>query len=251
MPVCRDPLVANLRAQGFNTLRVPRKDYIPGTVLFQPRSSGMEVFGTFASAFLGVAAIKITESSKGATFSGTMTSSYRRGVALKLASAWLGLPEAGLRSLFSGANKFSFRFGDLRVLTTPLGELGASLAASEATDALLRLPESRSFIVHEVIQAKRIFCVNEEEGRASFGIHADETITEMAKIGLEADSSKAAEGMIVFSSKEFHTIGFKAFEIEIADGEYSLRRSLKTSGFTGLDDEESNLQPAFFDDLLL
>jgi hypothetical protein len=30
MPVCRDPLVANLRAQGFNTLRVPRKDYVPG-----------------------------------------------------------------------------------------------------------------------------------------------------------------------------------------------------------------------------
>ena len=57
--------------------------------------------------------------------------------------------------------------------------------------------------------------------------------------------------MIVFSSKEFHTIGFKAFEIEIADGEYSLRRSLKTSGFTGLDDEESNFQPAFFDGLLL
>ena len=140
MPVCRDPLVASLRSQGFNTLRVPRKDYLPGVVLFQLRRDSIDVFGQFASAFGDGTALDVTESSQAETFSGTTTSNYRRGVALKLASAWLGVPEAGLKSLFDGATKPSFRFGDLRVLTTSLAAIGERLLEAEPTETVLALP---------------------------------------------------------------------------------------------------------------
>ena len=251
MPICRDPLVANLRAQGFNTLRVPRKDYLPGTVLFQIGGNALEVFGPFSSAFKSGSQVEVSESSKATTFSGTVTSSYRRGMALKLASAWLGVPEAGVRSLFSGATKLSFRFGDLRVLTTSLGMLGEHLAASEASDALMVLHESRLFVVHEVLQAQRIYFVNEVDGDASFGLHVKESLTEMVDLGFQVEASKAAQGLIVFASREYHTIGFKAYEVEIVDGEFHLRRSLESSGFTRMSDEEERYEPALFEDMLV
>lgn len=251
MPVCRDPLVASLRSQGFNTLRVPRKDYLPGVVLFQPRRDGLEVFGPFASAFGDAAGLEIAESAQAEAFSGTTTSSYRRGVALKLASTWLGVPEAGLSSLFNGATKLSFRFGELRILTTSLAAVGERLLAAEPTETLLALPESRLFVVHEVLQAKRIFCLNEADRDGSVSMHAKETLTNMAELGFEVEASKASQGLIVFQSREYHTIGFKAYEVEYADGGLHLRRPLDSTGFTHLDDEEAQPEPALFEDPLL
>ena len=73
----------------------------------------------------------------------------------------------------------------------------------------------------------------------------------MAELGFEVETSKASHGLLVFHSREYHSIGFKAYEVELLDGELRLRRSLEGTGFTHMSDHEVPPEPALFGDMLL
>lgn len=252
MPICRDPFVANLQAQGFNALRVPRTDYVPGTILFHVRKSPPERFGELSDAFEQAPTVEVIASSQADHFTGVSTGRYRRQMGLKLAAQWLGVPQAAVEAALGGFTRVSFHFAEMRLLSSDMASIAALLPGGEPTEALLALPDSRLFVVHEVIQAKQISCLNEIENQnaTSVAVSVEAAAKSAAKAGLELNADKASLGLLVFSSKKHHTIGFKAYEIELADGEYRLRAPLKASGLTHLTEPNLACEPVLFEDEL-
>lgn len=251
MPLCRDPLVANLKAQGFNTLRVPRTDYVPGTVLFQSRKGLLEYFGGFSSAFDVAVALPTRTSAQATHFTGISTGRYRRQLGLKIACEWLGVPSGALDATFGKISRVSFHFGEMRLVTTELAAIAAFLDIAEPSLALTALPESRLFIVHEVLQARQISCLNEAEGQAASSFDLDAAKTTASQAGFSVNGEKTSLGLLVFSSDTYHSIGFKAYEIEIAEGAFQLKRALDTAGVPHLTDVDVAWEPVIFDTVLL
>ncbi len=250
MPFCRDPLVANLQAQGFNALRVPRTDYVPGTILFHVRKSPPERFGDLSDAFEQTPPVQAIASSQADHLTGVSTGRYRRQVGLKLAAQWLGVPQATIEAALGGFTRVSFHFAEMRILSCDMALIASLLPGAAPTEALLALPDSRLFVVHEVLQAKQISCLNEIEHQnaASVSVSVEAAAKSAAKAGLELNAEKASLGLLVFSSKKHHTIGFKAYEIELADGEYRLRAPLETAGLTHLTEPDLAWEPVLFEE---
>lgn len=130
---------------------------------------------------------------------------------IKLAAQWLGAPQTAVEAALGGRlyprqlpfrrnAAFEFRHG---------GSIAALLPSGEPTEALLALPDSRLFVVHEVLQAKQISCLNENENQnaTSVDVSVDAAAKSAAKAGLELNAEKGSLGLLVFSSKKHHTIG--------------------------------------------
>lgn len=250
MPLCRDPFVANLQAQGFNALRVPRTDYLPGTVLFHVRKSSPERFGDLTDAFIDVPEFKTVVSSQAGHFTGVSTGRYRKNMGLKLVAQWLGMQPAAVEAVLGGFTRVSFHFDQMRLLSIDMASIATALLGAEPTGALLTLPDSRLFIVHEVLQAKQISCLNEvqTQSTASLSASVEAAAAVATKAGFDLNAEKAATGLLVFSSEKYHSIGFKAYEIEVADGDYHLRRPLEASGLTHLTEPDLAWEPVLLDD---
>jgi hypothetical protein len=153
MPLCRDPLVANLQAQGFNALRVPRTDYVPGTILFHVRKSLPERFGELGDAFEQAPPVEVIASSQADHFTGVSTGHYRRHLGLKLAAQGLGLPQATIEAALGGFTRVSFHFAEMRLLSADMASIASILPGAEPTQARCyhRLRDCRSQMLIESV----------------------------------------------------------------------------------------------------
>jgi hypothetical protein len=250
MPLCRDPLISQLNSLGFNALRVPRSDYLPAAVLVQQRDGMPSMFGTLADSFEDVIQPSPVIGAAG-QFSAATTASYKKKTALKIASEWLKLTATDLSGAFGGAKRVTFRFGDMRILSVPLGAISQILLAAEPTVALLGLAESRIFVITEVLQAKEFLFLAEGESRQAVSLASGAIDPAALKIDGTFDAAKAGSGLLVFKAAEPHTIGFKAYEIEVSGGDLRLRQSPTSSGLSHMASQDRDYVPTIFGELLL
>lgn len=174
-------------------------------------------------------------------------------MAIKMAALWLGVPETMIEAFFGGFKRISFHFAEMRLLSCNLAGIASMLPRAEPTSALLALPDSSLYVVHEVLQAREISILNENENQSSASSSAsyEAAARIAAEVGLELNAEKASHGLLVFSSERHHTIGFKAYEIALADGEYRLRAPLGSSGLTHLAEPDLKWEPVLFEEDLV
>lgn len=249
MPLCRDPLVAQMNSLGFNALRVPRTDYVPNAVLVQERSGQASLFGTLDTCFDGVVLPGSSISGAG-EFAGASTASYKRKTALKIASDWLQ-SATDLSAAFGGAKRITFRFADMRILVAPLSALITSLLDAEPSATLLGLSEARLFVITEVLQAKEFLFLAEGESSQSVAVSGAAIDPATLKIEGNIDAAKAGSGLLVFKAATHHTIGFKAHEIELFGGEFRLIQAAKSTGLSHMTESTKDYLPVLLGDLLL
>jgi hypothetical protein len=130
---------------------------------------------------------------------------------IKLAAQWLGVPQAAVEAALGGRlypRQLPFRRNAAFGVPTRRS-IAALLPGGESTEALLALPDSRLFVVHEVLQAKQISCLNEIENQnaTSVDVSVDAAAKSAAKAGLELNAEKGSLGLLVFLSKKHQTIG--------------------------------------------
>lgn len=245
VPLCRDPLVAQLNSMGFNALRVPRSDYVPPALLVRRGGSPPVLWGPLTDGFEAPAPPTPFEAAAG-QLSAATTAAYRKSTALRLAADWLGTEPARLSGAFDGVRRITFHIGDMRALSVPLSKLTDYLLAAEPTPALMTLSGSRLFAITEVLQAKGFTLVAENEAMHQAAVAG--SIENLGGADFTVDSAKAASGVVVFRSTSHHTVGFKAYEIEIAGGLFGLIKSGGSTGLSHLADGEPAYHPVVFDD---
>lgn len=245
MPLCRDPLVAQLNSMGFNALHVPRTDYVPTTLLVVASGHAPSLFGSLSDAFEAIHPPDPIVAAAG-QFSGATTASYRTKMGLRLACDWLGLTPAQLSGALDGAKRMTFRFSDMRLMSVTLAALNKVLMAAEPAAALLTLAASRLFVISEALQAKQFLLFTEGESAKGVSISASAIDALPVQLGVSADVSKAGSGLVVFNAAQYHTIGFKAYEIEMAAGDFRLVPKGGT-GLSHMTSGEDEYSPAVFD----
>jgi hypothetical protein len=250
MPLCRDPLVAHLNSLGFNALRIPRTDYVPTTLVFVERGNPPSLLGSFQEGFEQVSPLESTIAAAG-QFSGTTTGSYRNKIGLKLACDWLKADPTSLSGALAGARKLTFRFGEMRLMSVSMAALINAIATSEPSPLLCSLAGSRLYVISEVLQAKQFMLLTEGEASKVAAIAVSAISPDRIRADMSIDASKANSGMLVFKAAVHHTIGFKAYEIEIAGGEMRLVPNSGSLGLSHLADVEESYSPTLFDDTVL
>jgi hypothetical protein len=251
MPLCHDPLVSLLNSFGFNALRVPRSDYVPGSVLIRSGDGVVSLFGTIKDAFDvsdGVS-LEVTKALAGEQFEGANSANYRIGVAAKLLSDWLPIATPSLASGFGGAKRISYQIRKTRLLATSVVSILRLLTDAEPTAVLLLLDRTRLFVVSEVLQTKELVLIAQSNtaGTVAFDASLISGVAAAGTASCELDASKAASGILRFAFGDFHTIGFKAHELEIAEGQYRLSTTGNKPGLSHLAPTDKKYLPIVFD----
>jgi hypothetical protein len=177
------------------------------------------------------------------------TAKYRRGIGLKLASDWLSAAPANFGTIFDGTKRISFRFGSMRLLSIPLAVLSRTLADAEPTLALADVFGARLFVISEVLQAKEFLLI--AEGDSAQAIALSPLVLDPVGAGVEMsiDSSLAHAGILAFKATKHHSIGFKAYEIELSGGDFRLVPSAASAALSHMTEEEPTFEPVLFDEL--
>ncbi|MDX1966426.1 MAG: hypothetical protein SFV23_04575 [Planctomycetaceae bacterium] len=247
---CRDPLLAQLNALGFNALRIPRTDYEPCRLLVRQGKVPPSLFGSLTDGFVGV---RVPEATVGAAgqLAKAATAKYRRGIGLRMACDWLRATLSSLEAVFDEKSRVSFRFGDMRLLSVPLAALSQAFTDAEPAPALSDVPGARLFVIGEVLQAKEFVMIG--EGGSTKGLAASPVAFDPAGPAVEVsiDSSLSHAGVLVFKANKFHTIGFKAFEIELSGGDFRLVPTAPSAGLTHLSEGQPSYEPIVFDEYQL
>lgn len=250
MPLCRDPLVSLLNSFGFNALRVPRKDYGPGSVLARSRDGTISLFGRVEDTFdfPKETSLQVTEALAGEQFEGATSANYRVSVAAKLLSDWISIATPSLASSFRGAKRISYQVKQTRLLSTSISNILRLLAEAEPTASLLLLNNARLFVIAEVLQAKELLLMAQNDAASTTAFSASLAPGQAgASANFELDTSKEASGVLRFVFKDYHTIGFKAHELEVANGEYRLSSTGKNLGLSHMAITNEEYVPIVFD----
>lgn len=250
MPICRDPLVSQLNALGFNALRVPRVDYVPPALLTRASLSEPVLWGTLKAGFDGLSPPEPLESAQG-QLSTTATAAYQKNTAIRLVADFLRINPLQLSGAFDGANRISFHLGKLRVLSTPLAKITDFLLAAQPTPALTALSRSRLFVITEVIQVKALTLVAENASMQRAAIAGSAMDPLLPSADITVDAANAMSGVLVFNATVPHTVGFKAHEIELSAGVLGLVASRSSTGLSHLAGDEPTYEPVIFDEFLL
>ena len=243
MPLCKDPLVSLLNGFGFNASRIPRRDYLPGSILARKRGQAVIFFGPLVKAFElpGATSLPMTEVARADHFEGAATAGYRLGLAAKLLSPWLPLQSPITAMGFSRAKRISFRIGRIKVLTAAIADILQFMAQSEPSPALMGLNDCSLFIISEVMQIKELSLVGGSEVESSALLGGQEMP------GIKAEVGGTGEGLIRLILNDYHTIGFKAHEIEINNGEYKLAAGRKPGGLNHMARLDDEYNPIIFE----
>lgn len=247
MAWCKDPFISQLNAMGFNALRVPRLDYEPCKLLIRGGATAPTLFGSFADGFHGVNPPEFVIGASG-QLAHAASGKYRRTLGLKLISDWLTSPIATFASAFSGAKSVSFRFEYLRLLSVPLAQLSQAIFEAEPTNALVDAASARLFVIGEVLQTKELVVVVEGCSANSLDAVAPALQESAAALEVSIDQSHTNAGVLVFRSSKQHSIGFKAYELEIANGGFRLTSSNAAAGLSHLSEGDQQFVPVLFDE---
>ncbi|HET7436860.1 MAG TPA: hypothetical protein VFN10_19280 [Thermoanaerobaculia bacterium] len=249
MPLCRDPLVTLLNSFNFNAVRVPRNDYRPGSVLVRSDGS-VSLLGAFDEVFSVASkeALPVTDAGAVAAFEGATSARYRGAIAARLLAEWFGAGSPSAASSVSGADRISYQIQQTRLLSTTVSAVLRLLADAAPSPALLQLEGARLFVITEVLQAKGLVV---SAGRGAAGTLAlDASLvpgtSARGTATVELDAGSASSGMLRLTFADYQTIGFKAHEVEIADGDYRLSPALKR-GLSHMATTPEEYEPIVFD----
>lgn len=247
MPRCQDPLITQLNALGFNALRIPRTDYEPTCLLVRQGEAVPVLFGSLDEGFANVSKPEFTIGSVGQLEKGS-SAKYQRRLGLKFASDWLRSPLAKLDAMFAATKHISYRFGEMRLLSVSLAVLNQIIIKAEPTTALANVSESRLFLISEVLQAKEFILITEGDSTKAVTAQALALDAIVTNVEGSIDATHSQSGILVFKATKYHSIGFKAYEIEVAGGGFRLAPSGASSALSHMSQDEPSFNPVLFEE---
>lgn len=185
-----------------------------------------------------------------ALYEGMTTSRYGSKIGLKLLADWLGPSAAGVTSGFLGAARLSFQIRGTRLLTVSPAAIMNALPEAEPSQALMGLNGARMYVITEALQMKRLTMIaeNNTAGKVSLTVPATPGVPPAGARGeVTVEAEREQQGLVHFSCNQFHTIGYKVFELEIAEGGFQLIATKNPTDDMRMSSDEPNYESVLLD----